>query len=245
VKAEYATNDYYVGSIATRSIAGAEKTSGSNCKDGVDNDCDGLSDISDPGCFVCGDGTCSGDESTTCQGDCSYPVLFRVSGLPAGTNWGVTVGSNRHTSTGGVSQFSVDMAGMGAYDYSFDSIATTSTGADYSCSSGCSGTVTQAGTITATYTLPTQNTIRFSGTLRYSSGEPVVNSMVIATLNGASAGYINEKRSSTDQTGRFDIVVDNVPSAMTNSDFDMSIRVIGEIEAIYECHYDRATKRCS
>ena len=60
------------------------------------------------------------------------------------------------------------------------------------------------------------------------------------TYNYEKTGY-NE----TDGTGFFLIIISNIPSYIMNSDFDLSIYVIGEVEAIYECHYDRQSGLCS
>ena len=57
------------------------ETPGVNCSDGEDNDCDGLTDIADPDCVVCGDGSCDMDESRcNCPADCGDAPSSEVPG---------------------------------------------------------------------------------------------------------------------------------------------------------------------
>ncbi|MCW4010037.1 MAG: hypothetical protein NWF05_05400 [Candidatus Bathyarchaeota archaeon] len=252
VKAVYTPGDWiFVGSEGTKSISGTETVSNDNCNDGVDNDCDGLSDEDDPGCMFCGDGICNGDEIfDTCSGDCTYSATFQISGISEETTWGVTVGGTRRTSD----TTSLIISGLhdsNAYDFD-DTLVGRGSGRTYECSSGCSGSVSEASTVSATYTIPSKNTMTFSGTLRYSDGEPVANSKVMATITNNTVevaanliGYNRNVYNTTDADGYFSIRFVNVPESLTRSDFDLSIYVVGEIEAIYECHYDSGTRRCT
>ncbi len=197
-------------------------------------------------CAWCGDGSCNGGEScSSCSSDCgqctTFSVTFTQSNVPAGTTWGVTVGGTRYTST---SSSKVVSGLAGTVSYVFDP-SVASSGANYVCSSGCSGSVSSSSTVSATYTATTSNTMGFSGTLSYSTGEPVANSHVVATISNASIGYRTSAYNSTNQNGYFTVKFVNMPDNLVNSDFDLSIYVIGKIEAIYECHYSRATRRCS
>jgi len=78
----------------------------------------------------------------------TYSTSFQQSGIPGGTTWGVTMGGTRYTSTGST----IGLAGLsGNFDYSFDSTVTASSGAQYVCVSGCSGSFSGPMTETANY----------------------------------------------------------------------------------------------
>jgi len=68
----------------------------------------------------------------------TYTATFSQTGIPSGTTWGVTVGSNRYTST----TSSLTVSGLtGTVPYSYDLTVPGAVNTRYSCSSGCSGTV--------------------------------------------------------------------------------------------------------
>jgi hypothetical protein len=81
-----------------------------------------------------------------------------------------------------------------------------------------------------------RNSMNFTGTLNYSTGMPVSNSLIKVTISNDS--YVKSGYNETDDTGQFFVTVRNIPSPLMNSDFDLSIYVVGEVEAIYECRYD-------
>jgi len=78
----------------------------------------------------------------------TYSATFSESGLPSSTTWGVTAGGKRYTSK--VS--SVGVSGLsGSVSYIYDSSITVGR-TRYTCSTGCSGTVTSTNNAkTATY----------------------------------------------------------------------------------------------
>ncbi|MEM5794635.1 MAG: LamG-like jellyroll fold domain-containing protein [Candidatus Aenigmatarchaeota archaeon] len=70
----------------------------------------------------------------------TYTATFYQTGIPSGTPWGVTVASNRYTSTAS----SLTVSGLtGTVSYSYDTIVPGVSGTRYSCVSDCSGYVSQ------------------------------------------------------------------------------------------------------
>jgi hypothetical protein len=117
----------------------------------------------------------------------TYSATFSQSGIPSGTAWGVTVAGTRYTST----TSSATVSGLsGTASYSYASPLSGASGTRYSCSSGCSGTVTASSTsASATYNTQYQLTMSASpaagGTVSpasggwYDSGSSIVS--IIAT----------------------------------------------------------------
>lgn len=89
------------------------------------------------------------------------------------------------------------------------------------------------------------NTMNFAGNLFYSTGLPVVNSLVRVIIRNETFNYEKMGYNETDETGHFSVTVHNIRTNMMDSDFDLAIYVVGEVEAIYECHYDRQSGLCS
>jgi len=89
-----------------------------------------------------------------------------------------------------------------------------------------------------------ENSMNFTGYLNYSSGEPVKNSLIIVTIKNETLGFEKSGTGETDDFGYFFIKIRNLPIVVMTSDLDVSIRVIGEVEAIYECRYDKETGLC-
>ncbi len=74
----------------------------------------------------------------------SYSVTFDQSGIPGSVTWGVTVNGVDHTGTGA----SITVTGLGGtLAYTYDTPVS-----GYTCSTGCSGSVSEATTEGATYT---------------------------------------------------------------------------------------------
>jgi hypothetical protein len=90
-----------------------------------------------------------------------------------------------------------------------------------------------------------KNVMNFTGILNYSSGLPVKNSMIKITIGNSTLGYEKMAINQTDDNGRFFIKVMSLPGFMMDTDFDMNIYVLGDIEAIYDCHYSKASGACS
>ena len=76
-------------------ISAVSPVAAEDCNDGIDNDCNGLSDMEDPDCApdpVCGDGVLDPDEacdtigqSATCEADCKVPACGdRILNIAAG-----------------------------------------------------------------------------------------------------------------------------------------------------------------
>jgi hypothetical protein len=89
-----------------------------------------------------------------------------------------------------------------------------------------------------------RNSMNFTGNLTYSTGLPVSNSLIRVTIRNETLGYQKFGYNETDVKGQFFVTIHNIRSDVMNSDFDLSIYVVGEVEAIYECHYDRSIEFC-
>jgi hypothetical protein len=83
-----------------------------------------------------------------------------------------------------------------------------------------------------------ENSMNFTGNLTYSNGLPVANSLIRVIVNNTAFNFEKSAYNQTDSNGHFFVKVTNLPYFMRNSDFDLSIYVVGEVEAIYQCHYD-------
>lgn len=197
--------------------------------------------------------TCSGTscQSCTCTATqipndprciTTYTGTFPENGLPTGTSWGVTVAGIRHASTS-PSQTVTGLSGSNVYSYdsSISALGTT-----YYCSANCVGTVTASSPMApaASYSQQATLSMTFSGTLSYSTGSSVKNSLIKVTLTNTTLGEVSAT-GQTDGSGHFSVIVGNVPASMATTGFDMSIYVAGDIEAIYQCRYSRATGACA
>jgi hypothetical protein len=87
------------------------------------------------------------------------------------------------------------------------------------------------------------NTMSFSGDLMYSTGNPVANSRIEVRVNDG-LGFKKSTYNETDSNGHFVVTLLNLPTSIMNAEFDLSIYVVGEVEAIYECHYDTIDEKC-
>lgn len=93
--------------------------------------------------------------------------------------------------------------------------------------------------------LPTGvNSINFTGYLNYSNGEPVKNSLITITIKNETLGFKRNGMSQTDNLGYFFIKLENLPKMIMSSNFDVSMRVLGDVEAIYECWYNHTSENC-
>jgi hypothetical protein len=90
-----------------------------------------------------------------------------------------------------------------------------------------------------------KNVMNFTGILNYSGGQPVINSMIKITIRNTTLGYEKATINQTDSLGRFFVILTSLPGFMMDTDFDMNIYVLGDVEAIYDCHYNKATGVCS
>jgi hypothetical protein len=90
-----------------------------------------------------------------------------------------------------------------------------------------------------------KNSMNFSGYLKYSDGSAVSSAQIRVTIKNSSLSFEKSSIDVTDKNGYFFVRLDNLPSFIMNTDFDVSFYVIGEVEAIYECHYSKATGSCS
>ena len=88
------------------------------------------------------------------------------------------------------------------------------------------------------------NSINFTGYLNYSTGEPVKNSLIIVTIRNATLGFEKKGMSQTDNIGYFFIKLENLPKMIMNSNFDVSMRVLGNVEAVYDCWYNHTSENC-
>jgi hypothetical protein len=93
--------------------------------------------------------------------------------------------------------------------------------------------------------IPTRiNSINFTGYLNYSNGEPVKNSLIIVTLRNETLGFEKKGMSQTDNVGYFFIKLENLPKTIMNSNFDVSMHVLGNVEAVYDCWYNHTSENC-
>jgi hypothetical protein len=112
--------------------------------------------------------------------------------VPSGTTWGVTVGGTRYTST----TSSLTVSGLsGTVAYTYDSTVSGTTGTQYACNTGCSGSVLpSATTATAAYKTQYLLTIQVfpsgSGTTSPAAGSYWYDSSsAVSILATANAGY--------------------------------------------------------
>jgi hypothetical protein len=89
------------------------------------------------------------------------------------------------------------------------------------------------------------NSMNFTGNLSYSNGMAVSNSLIRFNITNETLGYNKIGFNQTNEMGEFFIEIGGIPPLLMNSDFDLSIYVVGEVEAIYECHYDKDTQECN
>ena len=85
-----------------------------------------------------------------------------------------------------------------------------------------------------------ENTFNFTGTLYYSKGldnQAVRNSLIRVTVTNTVRNFEKSAESTTDENGYFFVKVVNLPYFMLEEDFDLSIYVESEVDALYECHY--------
>jgi hypothetical protein len=76
--------------------------------------------------------------------------------------------------------------------------------------------------------------IDLSGYLNYSNGTPVKNTKIEVTIKYPGPSYV--ATNTTGDDGYFFVRVENIPEYLAGDDFDISIRVLGEVEALYESH---------
>jgi len=89
-----------------------------------------------------------------------------------------------------------------------------------------------------------ENTMNFTGQLNYSTGKPVANSLINITIKNETLGFERNKAEETNENGIFFVRIGNLPTEVMNSNFKIMIRVTGDVEAIYECYYDKETGQC-
>jgi hypothetical protein len=87
-----------------------------------------------------------------------------------------------------------------------------------------------------------ENTMNFTGQLEYSTGKHVKNSLIRITIKNESTippslPFERSKENTTDNFGQFFVKFENLPTQVMDSNLNITIRVIGEVEAIYECYY--------
>jgi len=106
-------------------------------------------------CWVVGDG------GIIIHGAPAYSGTFSESGIPSGTTWGVTVGGTHYSTSSGTS---IMVPGLvGTVSYTYDSPVAGS-GGSYSCTSGCSGSVTLSSpSASATYTFSSSLLVTLTG----------------------------------------------------------------------------------
>jgi hypothetical protein len=97
---------------------------------------------------------------------------------------------------------------------------------------------------TANFECGTMNTMNFTGYLNYSNGQPVKNSLIKITLRNDTLGYEKSGINQTNQYGYFFVKIPNVPDAVMISNLYISIYVIGNIEAVYDCWYNHTSSMC-
>ncbi|HVB95927.1 MAG TPA: pentapeptide repeat-containing protein [Nitrososphaerales archaeon] len=113
------------------------------------------------------------------SGGCT--VNFSQAGIPStGVTWGVTVGGTDHTGTG--SSITVNFISY-AESFSFDS-PISSAGAQFTCSTGCSGSVSGSTTMSATYTGVFQVTLSTTP----SQSSVTLSSLAVTLKDAASLG---------------------------------------------------------
>ena len=88
------------------------------------------------------------------------------------------------------------------------------------------------------------NSINFTGYLNYSNGEAVKNSLMILTLTNETLGFEKKGMSQTDNVGYFFIKLENLPKMIMNSNFYVSMHVLGNVEAVYDCWYNHTSENC-
>jgi hypothetical protein len=89
------------------------------------------------------------------------------------------------------------------------------------------------------------NNIKFSGNLQYSTGNPVSNSWIEVRIKNETYGFEKSSYNETTIDGNFTVTLMYLPTNIMHSNFDVSIYVVGEVEAIYECYYDRDVGFCN
>lgn len=157
---------------------------------------------------VCnGNGFVGSQPNGLCGSPSTYSVTFDQSGITSGTTWGVTVDSNHYSGTGS----SITVSGLsGTLSYSYDSPVAGSAGTRYTCSSGCSGSISGSGTESANYVTqylltvatspsgltPSPTTSPASSSGYYDAGTPVT--LTANTVSGYE--FINWKIDGTDQS---------------------------------------------
>ena len=82
------------------------------------------------------------------------------------------------------------------------------------------------------------NNIVFSGNLQYSTLKPVSNSWIQIKISNETYGYEKSSYNETESDGDFTVTIMHIPNNMMGANFYVSIYVVGEVEALYECYYD-------
>jgi hypothetical protein len=99
-------------------------------------------------------------------------------------------------------------------------------------------------TETVEFDCGTANSINFTGYLNYSNGQPVKNSLIKMTIKNSTLGYGKSGIDQTNQYGFFFVKIINIPDVIMVSNLDISIYVVGEVEALYDCWYNRTSEKC-
>jgi hypothetical protein len=99
-------------------------------------------------------------------------------------------------------------------------------------------------TETANFACGTANSMNFTGYLNYSNNEPVKNSLIKMTIKNNTLGYEKSGIDETDQLGFFFVKIENIPDTIMNSNLDISIYVLGDVEALYDCWYNHTSGKC-
>ena len=82
------------------------------------------------------------------------------------------------------------------------------------------------------------NTMTFRGNLQYSTGYAVSDSRIEVIVENSALGIERSAFNQTAVNGDFVVTLLNLPTRLMSEDFDMSIYVEGEVDALYECRYD-------
>lgn len=84
--------------------------------------------------------------------------------------------------------------------------------------------------------------MNFSGFLNYSNGMLVNNTPVTFTIDYFGAEFQNTNF--TDNSGNFYVEIDNLPEYVIRKDFNVTIRVQGDVDATYQCWYNHSSSKC-
>ncbi len=81
--------------------------------------------------------------------------------------------------------------------------------------------------------------IELSGYLNYTNGTPVINTEIEVAIKYPGLSF--KTTNTTNEQGYFSAKIENIPEYLAGDDFDISIKVVGEVEALYESHCTYST----